>query len=205
MLTLFHAPFSRSMALMSLVEEMGIADRITVQVVEICRQDGSGGIDPANPHPEHKVPALLEDGVLVTERGAIMTLLAARFPETGLAPRVEDPRWGEFLTWMVWYGSVMEPVLILEAAGLSHDWLTAAIRGHKEVADRLRTALQKGPWLMGEAFSAADILCSSPYHYFKEATPDDPLIRDWVARCAARPAAQKVVAADQALMAARAA
>jgi glutathione S-transferase len=205
MLTLFHAPHSRSMVVMSLIDEMGIADRVRVEVVDIRRQDGSGGFDPANPHPEHKVPALRDDGVLITERGAIMTYLTSRFPEAGLAPRPEDRLWGEFLTWMVWYGSVMEPVLILEAAGVSHDWLVAAIRTHAEVKARLLAALEKGPWLMGETFSAADILCSGPYHWFKEATPDDPLIRDWVARCAARPASLRVAAADAALMGQRAA
>ena len=205
MLTVFHAPYSRSMAVIALIDEMGIADKVAVQVVDIRRMDGSGGFDAANPHPEHKAPALLDGDALITERAAIMVYLTTRFPETGLAPAQDDPRWGEYLTWMVWYGAVMEPVLILQAAGVSHDWLVAAIRDHTAVAARLRAALERGPWLSGETFSAADILCSSPYHWFKDATPDDALIRNWVARCAARPAWQRVGAADAALMAQRAA
>ena len=106
---------------------------------------------------------------------------------------------------MTWYGSVMEPVLILEAAGVSHAWITAAIRGHAEVAARLHAALQRGPWLLGDRFSAADLLCHSPYAWFKDATPDDPLIRDWVARCQARPALQRAKALDAAALAGRAA
>jgi glutathione S-transferase len=55
---------------------------------------------------------------------------------------------------------------------------------------------------MGDQFTAADILVHSPYAFFKDATPDDPLIRDWVARCMARPARLRVVAADAERMAA---
>ena len=157
MLTLFHAPFSRSSAVMSLIDEIGIADEIAVQIVDIRRQDGSGRFDPANPHPEHKAPALLVGDSLMTERGAIML------------------------------------------------YLTAAIRDHAAGAARLRAALDNGRWRLGESFSAADILCSGPYHWFKDAVPDAALIRDGVVRGAAQPASVRGRAADAALMAARAA
>ena len=46
MLTLFHAPMSRSSRIVTLIDEMGIADQITLKVVNITRMDGSGGADP---------------------------------------------------------------------------------------------------------------------------------------------------------------
>ena len=202
MLTLFHAPFSRSSGVVALIDEMNIKDWVTIQTVDIARQDGSGAPDPANPHPEHKAPALLDGETLVTERSAVMLYLLAMFPDSGLAPRTDDPKWGTFLSWMVWYGSVMEPVLILEAAGISHPYLTAGLRGHAEVVARLHAALKKGPYLLGENYSTADLLCHSPYAWFKEAMPDDPLIRDWVARCQARPSVVRTKASDQSRMSA---
>lgn len=202
MLTLFHSPQSRSTAIVSLIEEMGILDWIKVQVVTIPRQDGSGGRDPANPHPEGKVPALLHDGTLITERAAIILHLTSLFPDSGMAPRVGTPEWGVFATWMAWYQGVLEPTFIMEATGLSHPWMTAAIRDHKTAVARLRAALEKGPWIMGGAFSAADLLLHGPYAWFPEGTPDDPLIRDWVARCQARPAIEKARTQDAQQMAA---
>ena len=196
MLTLFHAPNSRSSRIITLIDEMGIGDKITVQPIDVRRQDGSGRFDPANPHPEHKAPALLHDGCLITESAAVILYLTELFADSGMAPKPGAARRGEYLTWLFWYGSVMEPVLILEAAGVAHPWLHAAFRGHAEVADRLRSALQKGPWLLGDTFSAADLLCHSPYAWLKDAIPDDPLIRDWVARCQARPAAARTRASD---------
>ncbi len=202
MLTLYHSPESRSVTIMSLIEEMGIADKIDLRVVTIPRMDGSGARDPSNPHPEGKVPALVHDGQVITERAAIILHLTTLFPDSGLAPKVGTPDWGAFAGWLAWYQGVLEPVVILEGAGVTHPWLTAAIRDHQTAVARLRAALEKGPWIMGERFTAVDILLHGPYAWFREATPDDPLIRDWVERCMARPARQRVASADAARRAA---
>jgi len=201
MLTLFHAPQSRSSAIMTLIDEMGITDKVDVRLTDIPRQDGSGHRDPANPHPEGKAPALVHDGHVITERAAVILHLTTLFPDSGLAPAVGSPEWGSYITWLAWYQGVFEPVLIFDAAGLSHPWLTATFRGHKEAAARLHSALAQGPWLLGDRYSAADLLIHSPYAWFKDATPDDPLIQDWVARCMARPARARVMAADAERMA----
>jgi glutathione S-transferase len=202
MLTLFHSPQSRSTAIMALIEEMGIADWIDIREVTIPRQDGSGGRDPGNPHPEGKVPALVHDGVLITERAAIILHLTTLFPDSGISPQVGTPEWGTFAAWLTWYQGVLEPVVIFEGAGITHPWIEATFRDHKAAAARLRAALEKGPWIMGERYSAVDLLLHAPYAWFAEATPDDPLIRDWVDRCKARPASVKVRSADAARMAA---
>ncbi len=68
-----------------------------------------------------------------------------------------------FLTWLFWHGSMMGPVLRLAAARVEvgHLYVSAAIRGVAGVNDRLRFALERGPWLLGAQFSAADLLCSA--------------------------------------------
>ena len=200
MLTLFHSPQSRSSAIVTLVEEMGIQDWVEVREVTIPRMDGSGGRDPANPHPEGKVPALVHDGHVITERGAIILHLTSLFPDTGMAPKVGTPDWGVFAGWMAWYQGVLEPVVIFEGAGITHPWIEATFRDHKAAAARLKAALEKAPWIMGDAYSAADLLLHAPYAWYAQATPDDPLIRDWVERCKARPARAKVLERDAARM-----
>ena len=177
---------------------MGIADKVNIQAVDIPRLDGSGARDPANPHPEGKVPALLHDQHLITERGAIMLHLTTLFPEAGLAPAIGSPEWGSYLTWLSWYQGVLEPVLVLEFAGVSHPYIPNTFRSHTEAAARIRAALENGPWLLGDRFSAADLLVHSPYAWFEDSAPDDPLIRDWIERCKARPARLRVLAADAA-------
>lgn len=196
MLTLFHAPNSRSTSIVTLIDEMSIADRITIQEVTIPRQDGSGGCDPVNPHPEGKVPYLVDGGDHVRERGAIIAYLTDRFPESGLGRPVGDPQRGSFLSWLFYYQGVMEPVFILDWAKITHPALTATLRDIDAVAARLREALAQGPYLLGEKYSAVDLLVSSPFAWFPDMTPDDPLIRDWVARCQDRESVRRSQARD---------
>ena len=196
MLTLFHARNSRSSRIITLIEEMGITEKVDLHLVDIFRFDGSGRRDPANPHPEDKVPALLHNETLITESAAIILYLTDLFSDTGMAPLPGSPTRGAYLTWLFWYRGVMEPVLICERMDVTHPALNATFRGHAEVIARLNAALQKGPWLLGDHYSAADLLCRSPYAWFSDAIPDDPLIRDWVARCEARPAQSRSRAID---------
>ena len=194
------APQSRSSRIVTLIDEMGIADRIDTKIVTIPRRDGSGGRDPANPHPEGKAPALLHDGTLITESPAVIQYLTGLFPGTGLAPNPGDPKYGIYLTWLHWYGSVMEPVMIFAAGGIDHPYLHVTFRGLPEVTARIERALAIGPWLLGDRFSAADLLVHSPYAWFGNMTPDVPVIRDWVARCQARPAVARTRESDARLM-----
>lgn len=196
--TLYHAPRSRSTTIIALIEEMGIADRVEVVEVMIPRQDGSGGPDPKNPHPEKKVPYLVNGEDHVRERGAIITYLTDMFPDSGLGRPVGHAQRGRFLSWLFYYQGVVEPVLILDWAKIEHPALAVTLRGASAVAERLSEALTQGPWLLGEDYSAADLLLSSPFHWFAEMMPDDPAIRDWVRRCAERPGVRAAQARDAA-------
>lgn len=202
MLTLFHAPESRSWRILALIEEMGIRDRVEIRPVTMIARDGSGAVDPANPHPEGKVPALVHDGALITESGAIMQYLVDLFPEAGLGPQPGDPGRGAFLTWLYWYQGVLEPVIWMAMFGADHPGLHRNFRGVPECLARLRAALDRGPWLGGERFSAADLICASVFSFLPQFLPQDPLIRDWVARMLARPSIARAKAWDQALLAA---
>ena len=196
MLTLYHAPQSRSSRIMTLIDEMGIRDKIDVKIVSIVRMDGSGGIDPANPHPEGKVPALIHDGTVITESAAIILYLTALFPQSAMAPLPGSALYGDYLTWLFWYGSVMEPVLTLDAAGIDHPYMVRNLRGVAEVTARLTKALANRPYMLGDSYSAADLLIHSPYAWFEGSTPNDAKVRDWVARCQARPSVARTQAAD---------
>lgn len=201
MLTLYHAPQSRSSRIIRLIDELGIMDKIDIEIVTIPRQDGSGGRDPKNPHPEGKVPLLLHNGVEIWETPAIILYLTDLFPDAGFAPTIGDPKRGTYLSWLAYYGDVVEPVLVCQAAGLEHPYLSATFRDMPAVADRLSHALSQCPFLLGDTFTAADLLLSSPFTWFPEATPDVPAIRNWVGRCEAQPSAERLIAFESKAMA----
>jgi glutathione S-transferase len=194
---------SRSTRITALVDELGAEAEVAIRTVTIPRVDGSGGRDLANPHPEGKVPLLVHDGAVIWESPAIILYLTDLFPAAGLGPLPGDPLRGPYLSWLAYYGDVVEPVMILEkVVKIEHPVLTTTFRGMAEVIDRLTRALERGPYLLGDRYTAADLLLHSPFAWFRDATPDVPVIRDWVARCMDRPAAKRAAARDQALLAA---
>jgi glutathione S-transferase len=194
MLTLFHSPSSRSTGVIALLHELGAIDQVNIEIVTIARQDGTGARDPRNPHPEGKVPFLIDGDAAVWERGAIFQHLADRFPDAGLNVPFGHPLRGTYLSWLAWYGSVIEPVMVLEAAGLRHPFITATFRGSVEMKARLNEALARGPYLLGDRFTAADLLLHSPFAWFGK--PGEPLIDAWVDRCSGRPGAMFAKAFD---------
>lgn len=179
---LYHAPQSRSDTVVALARMLG-AD-LDIRDVSIARLDGSGHPDPANPHPEKKVPYLTDGTDAVRERGAIILYLTDTYPKAKLAPLPGEAGRGAYLSWLFYYQGVMEPLLILKWAGIDHPAIEASLRNFDTMIERLAEPLRQKPWLLGDRFSAVDMLCSSPFHWFTEMTPDDPAVRDWVERCA---------------------
>ncbi len=194
MLTLYHAPNSRSSGIVALLYALDVMDQVDIQVVGIKRFDGSGGADPANPHPEGKVPLLVDGATEVWERGAIMTYLTEKFGR--LSPQPGDTGRGSFLSWMAYYGSVIEPVIVFKRAGIDHPIAHLTFRGWPEVCARIEKSLADNPFLLGETWTAADLLIASAFTWDPSLVPDTPAIKDWIARCTAQPCLQKARAFD---------
>lgn len=184
MLTLYHAPRSRSSRFIWLLEE--IAEPYEITYVTIRRGDGSGEPDAHNPHPDKKAPALVHDGELVTESAAIALYLADAFPAR-IGPGVGEPGRGAFLTWLAFYAGVIEPAMTARWQGRTEtDALAAA--DFASVGRRVLTALDAGPYVLGERFSAADILVSSMFFFSRELSPQGPTVDAYLARIVSRPA-----------------
>ena len=72
MLTLYHGPQSRSSRIVTLLDELGALDKVRIHEVDIARAfTGGGARDAANPHPEGKVPYIVDNGVGIRETPAI--------------------------------------------------------------------------------------------------------------------------------------
>lgn len=196
MLTLFHAPQSRSSRFIWLLEELGATYEILY--VDIPRVDGTGGPDPANPHPDKKVPALVHEGALVTESAAIALYLTDLHPEAGIGPTVGDARRAAYLSWLAYYAGVIEPVVTIEFAKLgANPVLTRSFRGMTEMNARVHDALERGPYLLGDAFSAADVLVGSLGQFARDTLPAGDPVDAWLARLNHRPALARALAKDR--------
>lgn len=195
MLTLYHAPRSRSFRMLWLLEELGAP--YTLKVVNIRRGDGSGATDPANPHPHGKVPALTDDAALIFESPAIALYLTDKFPDAGIGPRIGDPDRGAYLTWLSYYTGVVEPSLTAKFLNIQHIYGTFGWAPFDDVVAWLTRALSGKPYLLGERFSAADVLVGGSLSFLMgRIVPESDTFKSYVTRITARPAHARAQAKD---------
>lgn len=165
MLTLFHAPRTRSTRFIFLLEELEAPYHIQ-RLASLRRADGSGGPDPANPHPHGKSPALKDGDTLVFESAAIALYLTDKFPAKKLGPQVGDAGRGAYLSWLAYYAGVMEPAWMSAFMKWDIPRGTAGWVPVNAVMDFVNATLAKGPYLLGAEFSAVDILVGTTFAMF---------------------------------------
>lgn len=191
MVQLYWSPRSRSFSGLWILEETG-------QPYERVLTDISTG---AQKKPEYlainpmgKVPALKDGDATIAEAAAICAYVAERYPEAKLAPPLGDPRRAKYLQWLFFGPSCIEPALIQLFTKLEVPTSTAAWGSAAQVFDVLDAELQKGPWILGDQFSAADIAIGAGLNFavrvFKM-VPPRPSFDAYIDRCVARPAFQR--------------
>ena len=196
MITLYHAPKSRSSRIIWLLEELNAA--YDIRPVSIFRpMTGEGEGDPANPHPEKRVPAIEHDGELVAESVAIVLYLTDAFPKAKLGPVAGQKGRGAYLTWLAWYAAELEPAIHASLMGELAD-SPQKQRNYDLVIRRLEERLAESPYLMGEHFTGADLLVSSALHVVRQGFPASAVFDAYADRCRMRPAAIRAAALDDA-------
>ena len=107
-----------------------------------------------------KVPALRHGDTVITEAAAICTYLADEFPAAKLNVPIGTPRRGVYLKWLFFGPSCIEPAVIDRAAPRKEE-ARRGMLGYGDFDTTMNTvaaAVAKGPWLMGEQFTAADVV-----------------------------------------------
>lgn len=202
-LTFYHCPNTRSTGTFILLEELGvpfILKAMNMQAGE-QRQPEFLAINPMG-----KVPAIRHGDTVITEQIAIFIYLADLFPQAGLAPAFDDPQRGSYLRWMAFYAGCFEPAVADRA--LKREPGSAQMLGYGDYDTMLNilvAQLEQGPYLLGDTFSAADILWGTALTWtthFK-LVPELPVITAYIARINSRPSVAKIGAKDAELVAAR--
>ncbi len=202
-LTLYHAAPSRSSITRWMLEEIG--EPYDLHLLSLSKNEQkSPGYLAIN--PMGKVPALKHGEAIITEAAAICAYLADEFPKAGLNIPIGDPRRGTYLKWLFFGPSCIEPAMMDRAFPRKEEARKSAV-GYGDfdtVMDVMAKALEKGPYLMGEQFTAADVVVGSTLRWgvmFK-LIPERPEFTAYAARLAARPALQRATKMDDELAAA---
>jgi glutathione S-transferase len=201
-LTLYHASPSRSSTVLWMLEELGQPYELKLLSL---KQGDNLKPDYLAINPMGKVPALKHGDTMITEAAAICTYLADEFPNAKLNIPIGTPRRGVYLKWLFFGPSCIEPSVIDRAAPRKEE-ARRGILGYGDfdtVMNVVAKAVEKGPWLMDEQFTAADVIVGANIRFgmmFKM-IPERKEFTDYAARIAARPAAQRAQAKDKELAA----
>ena len=110
-----------------------------------------------------RVPALRDGDVTVYETGAVLLVLADRFPVLG--PPLGTPERADLYRWILWLADTLHPAWWPLMKSPSADpepeaGAAARARGRESMdahGSYLERQLARGPWCLGETFSVADL------------------------------------------------
>jgi len=199
-LTLYHIAPSRSSVALWMLEEIG-----EPYDIHLLSMKAGTNREPAYlaVNPMGKVPALRHGDAVITEVAAICCYLADTFPNAGLNVPLGDPRRGPYLKWLFFGPGTLEGAVMDRGFPRAAQAPRAAL-GYGDfdtTMDVVAAAVTPGPYLMGEKFTAADVVIGSNLRWATQfkLIPERKEFVDYVARFVDRPAAKRAAAKDEEL------
>ena len=197
----YYAVPSRGMVTHWMLEELGVP--YENRRLDIGRQENRTPEFLAI-NPLGRVPALVHGDVVVTETAAIVTYLAAVFPEAGLGVTADSPDYGAYLRWLFFAPVTVESTILWEtidpppAEGAYRPVATV-----DEVAATLAEAVRGKRYIVGDRFTAADVMIGTTIMWGTRLMPLLPPLPELLAYWEGleqREAWQRAFGEDQALM-----
>ncbi len=203
-LVFYTNPMSRGRIVRWMLEEVGAPYRTEILDYATTLK----GPEYLAINPMGKIPAITHGDAVVTEAGAICAYLADAFPEAGLAPALKDTRRGPYFRWLFFAAGPVEAVVTNKSLGFvppADKTMMVGYGSYADVMDTLENALAKGPYLLGDQFSAADVYFGSHIGWGLQfgGVERRPAFERYNERLRARPAAIRASAIDDALIAAQ--
>ena len=169
MITLYHAANTRSLRVLWLLNELGLEFELkTLPFTPDALND------PAylKLNPFARVPALVDGHTGLFESGAILEYLLATYGDGRLMPDTDSAQYGVYLQWFHFAEATLMPPL---SAIAQHTVIrpederipAVAEDGAKKVAEMLAViedTLSDKPYLLGDKFTAADIMMGYSLH-----------------------------------------
>ncbi|MFN3568783.1 MAG: glutathione S-transferase family protein [Polaromonas sp.] len=210
MIQLHYSPSTAAMVPHILLEELGLPfEKVLVDTstgahrTETYRQLNPNGL----------VPTLVDGELVLYETAAICLHLSDTHPEAGLAPPLGSVERADCYKWLMWLTNTLQATLIVyfypeRSVAPGNSAGAAEVRAQAELRiagmlDQLDTELAKrgGPWFAGKAYSLLDAyvftLCRWTRNFASPAARTRPQLGPYLQRMLARPAVQRVLAAEE--------
>ena len=189
-ITLYHSPASRAFIAWWMLEELGV--RFAVETIDIAR-GAQKSAEYLVVNPSGKVPALRDGDALVSETPAICIYLADRYGYGGLAPKIDDVRRGDYLRWMIYSATVLDPVAELHSRHIDLPGGAAGFGDFGGMLGVLEGALAENRYITGDTFTAADVALGGAVSIllYQKKLPESAILLDYNARLTCREAYQR--------------
>jgi glutathione S-transferase len=195
---LYWSPQTRSTRALWMLEEAGLDyERERVDIQNPDRENSAEFLDAS---PMGKVPALVDGAVRMSESAAICLYIADRYAAGTLAPAIDDPARGKFLYWLMYTPAVIEPSMSEKFHGVETNRYRSGWGDFDLMLETLEGGLAGKDWVLGEHFSAADVMLGSSVVFMRlfGMLPDSAVLGAYADRCLARPAYQRALALNEA-------
>lgn len=203
MITLYHSPRTRSVRILWLLEELGVPYELkTLRFTpEEIKSPEYKKLNPLG-----KVPAMLDGDVAMFESGAMLQYILEKYGNGRLEPKAGTPERAKFLQWIHFAEATAMPPLSDMAQHMffrpEADRIPAMVADGRQrfglVLDALEAELAGKNFLLGDEFSAADIMMGYTLmvsRMFGILTDAHPNVLAYHDRLAERPAYQKATTA----------
>jgi glutathione S-transferase len=200
-LTFYSNPMSRARIARWMLEEVGEP----YETVVLDYGTSMKAPDYLAINPMGKVPAIKHGDTVVTEGAAICAYLADAFPEKELAPPPGDPLRGVYYRWLFFGAGPVETAVTNHYLRWDPDpkqQMMVGFGSYDRVLDVLQDLVARGPYLLGQQFSAVDVYLGSQIAWGIQFGTMDmrPGFDTYVTRITSRPAAVRARQLDEALM-----
>ncbi len=163
-LILYTNPQSRGQIAHWMLEELG--EPYEIRWIDYGEQMKSGEYLAIN--PMGKVPAISHNGQVITECPAICAYLASAFPEKSLCPSSDDPTLAAYYRWLFFAAGPLEQAISFKSMELDipeESGRSLGFGSYEKTVDTLELALEPGPYICGDQFTAADVYVGSHVYW----------------------------------------
>ncbi len=200
MITFYHSPNSRSTGTLWLLEELDL--HYELNLIDL---HASPGVPEAYRliQPNKKVPAIIHDGITITERAAIATYLCDAFPDNDITPQIGDLRRGPYLSMLVYCDSVLDPAMAAKGHGLNYKSDEYSFGLYEDMVQYLDKKLTHQHYAVGSEFTAADVQLGIMLYWglkIVSALPEKESFMRYLDRLTQRPAFLRALEKDQELI-----
>lgn len=194
---LFHNPHSRAAMTHWLLEELGV----DYELVHVDYEDGSMRTpDFLEVSPMGKIPAIRDGEVTVSDTPAIAIYLADKYKTVDMAPGIDDPRRGEYLRWLIFQSTAVDPAMLQAGTKFETTRRQAPWGDVETVLNAAEARLERAsPFLFGDWFTAADVLLGGMLGWglsFNLIQPGQASLR-YIEAATSRPAFARTIGASQ--------